>query len=200
MNYGDIISGTSTSTLLITNGQVAPNGCVTKLEQSILVNTFAPTINGGACNSVTNNAQGQGITYHTISNTNQTQTVPMAITYDKSNTCARVLGSITRAGYNGNLFTISPSQSVGTTSTTSIVNTSDVLLFDFTTLPLTPSCVAIPTNYNEMSFTLERNGVVVYSQNISDPTIGSQTNNVYYTYTVPSGTLSLTVTIDSTVS
>lgn len=200
MTAGDVVSGTSTSALLITSGQVGSNSCVTKLEQSILVNTFSPTINGGACNSVTNNGTAQGISYHSISNTVQTQTVPMAVTYDKSNACARVLGTITKQGYSGNLFTISPTQSVGTTSTTIVVNTGDVLLFDLTTLPLTPSCVATPINYNEMSFSLERNGVVVYTQDISDPTIGSQGNHVYYTYTVPSGTLSLTVDITGTVS
>jgi hypothetical protein len=67
---GDVVSGTSTSILTITNGQVASNSCVTKLEQSILVNTVSATINGGVCNSVTNNPASQGISYHSISNTN----------------------------------------------------------------------------------------------------------------------------------
>ena len=66
MGYGDVVSGTSLSDLVITNGQVGANSCATKLEQSILINTVAPTITGGVCNSVTNNPQSQGINYHTI--------------------------------------------------------------------------------------------------------------------------------------
>jgi hypothetical protein len=67
MGYGDVVSGTSISDLVITNGQVGTNSCVTQLEQSILINTVSPTITGGVCNSVTNNPQSQGISYHTIS-------------------------------------------------------------------------------------------------------------------------------------
>jgi hypothetical protein len=63
---GDVVSGTSTSILVITNGQVGSNSCATKLEQSILVNTVSATINGGVCNTVTNNPQSQGISYHTL--------------------------------------------------------------------------------------------------------------------------------------
>jgi hypothetical protein len=70
MGYGDVVSGTSISDLVITNGQVGTNSCVTQLEQSILINTVSPTITGGVCNSVTNNPQSQGISYHSISNTN----------------------------------------------------------------------------------------------------------------------------------
>jgi hypothetical protein len=67
MGNGDVVSGTVLSNLVITNGQVGANSCTTKLEQSILVNTVSPTITGGVCNSVTNNPQSQGISYHTIS-------------------------------------------------------------------------------------------------------------------------------------
>jgi hypothetical protein len=66
MGYGDVVSGTSLSDLVITNGQVGVNSCATKLEQSILINTVSPTIAGGVCNSVTNNPQSQGIVDHTI--------------------------------------------------------------------------------------------------------------------------------------
>jgi hypothetical protein len=66
MGYGDVVSGTSLSDLVITNGQVGDNSCATKLEQSILINTVSPTITGGVCNSVTNNPQSQGINNHTI--------------------------------------------------------------------------------------------------------------------------------------
>jgi hypothetical protein len=48
-----------------------------------------------------------------------------------------------------------------------------------------------------MTFSLERNGVVVYTDNISDP---GTYNNLTYTYTVPAGTNSLTIDIDGAVS
>ena len=66
MGHGDVVSGTSLSDLVITNGLVGANSCATKLEQSILINTVSPTIIGGICNSVTNNPQSQGIVNHTI--------------------------------------------------------------------------------------------------------------------------------------
>ena len=67
---GDVVSGTSLSNLVITNGLVGANSCATKLEQSILINTVSPIITGGVCNSVTNNPQSQGINYHTITQGN----------------------------------------------------------------------------------------------------------------------------------
>ena len=70
MGYGDVVSGTSLSDLVITNGQVGANSCATKLEQSILINTVSATITGGACNSVANNPQPQGINNHTITQGN----------------------------------------------------------------------------------------------------------------------------------
>jgi hypothetical protein len=66
IGYNDIISGTSTSILSIDNGVIASNGCVTKVEQSLTINTFSPTINGGVCNSVTNDPTTRGIFYHSI--------------------------------------------------------------------------------------------------------------------------------------
>jgi hypothetical protein len=199
MGYNDVVSGYSTSDLVITNGQVSSNSCVTKLEQSILINTVSPTITGGACNSVTNNPQSQGITNHSISNTVQTQTVPMAITLNKSNVCARSLGAITKQGYNGNIFSFDLLTSVGTTATTPIVNTGDVLNFNLSALPLTPTCVGLGINYSEVSFTLTRNGVVVNTDDVSYPALGNG-STINYTYTVPAGTLSLDVEINCTIS
>jgi hypothetical protein len=66
IGYNDVISGTSTSILVIDNGTVATNGCATKVEQSLTVNTFSPTINGGVCNSVTNDPTTRGVSYHSI--------------------------------------------------------------------------------------------------------------------------------------
>jgi hypothetical protein len=65
IGYNDVISGTSTSILVIDNGTVV-NGCATKLEQSLTVNTFAATINGGVCNGVTNDPTTRGVFYHNI--------------------------------------------------------------------------------------------------------------------------------------
>ena len=64
--YGDVITGSSLSQLTITNAQVGPNSCATKLQQSILVNTISPTINGGVCDTITNNPSPQGMNNHTI--------------------------------------------------------------------------------------------------------------------------------------
>ena len=66
IGHGDVISGTSTSILSINNGVIASNGCVTQVEQSLLLNTFSPTINGGICNSVTNDPTRRGIFNHII--------------------------------------------------------------------------------------------------------------------------------------
>lgn len=65
IGYNEVISGTSTSSLVIDNGTVV-NGCATKLEQSLTVNTFAATINGGVCNVLTNDPTTRGIFYHSI--------------------------------------------------------------------------------------------------------------------------------------
>lgn len=68
--YNDVITGSSLSNLTITNAQVGPNSCATKLQQSILVNTIAPTIIGGICDTITNNPSPQGINNHTIPENN----------------------------------------------------------------------------------------------------------------------------------
>jgi hypothetical protein len=67
ISYGDVISGTSTSILTIDTPVTGGNGCITKVEQSITLNTFSPTINGGVCNIVTNDPTRRGIFYHSIS-------------------------------------------------------------------------------------------------------------------------------------
>jgi hypothetical protein len=68
MGYGDTISGTSSSLLTVTSGVTGSNGCITMLEQDILVSTFSPTIAGKAtCGEIYSNPTGQGIVGHTIS-------------------------------------------------------------------------------------------------------------------------------------
>jgi hypothetical protein len=63
---GESVSGTSTSILNITNNQIGPNACITKLTQQILINTVSPTITGGVCYNLTNQPQPQGINNHSL--------------------------------------------------------------------------------------------------------------------------------------
>lgn len=67
MGYGDVITGTSSSQLVITSGATGPNGCITTLVQDILVSTSQPTILGKGCSGVVNNSTAQGIVNHTLS-------------------------------------------------------------------------------------------------------------------------------------
>jgi hypothetical protein len=68
MGYGDSITGTSSSLLTVTSGVTGANGCITSLEQTILVSTYSPTLSGkGSCGEVYSNPAGQGIVGHTIS-------------------------------------------------------------------------------------------------------------------------------------
>ena len=68
MGYGDIVSGTSSSLLTVTSGVTGSNGCITTLEQTILVSTYSPTISGKAsCGEIYSNPAGQGVVGHTIS-------------------------------------------------------------------------------------------------------------------------------------
>jgi hypothetical protein len=71
--YGDVVTGSSISTLTITNPQVGPNSCATKLKQSILFNTISPTIIGGICDNIVNNPSPQGINNHTVPGNNTQQ-------------------------------------------------------------------------------------------------------------------------------
>lgn len=63
---GDVVSGTSTSILTITEPVVASNGCATTLVQDILVSTASPVKNGCSCCSVVNNPNSVGIVKHTF--------------------------------------------------------------------------------------------------------------------------------------
>lgn len=68
IGYGDTITGTSSSVLAITSGATASNGCITNLNQDILVSTYSPTISGkGTCSEVYSNPTGQGVVGHTLS-------------------------------------------------------------------------------------------------------------------------------------
>ena len=60
------VSGTSTSSLQITDGQVGANGCVTKLDQTILTSVSTSIINGCLCCTITDDDIPQGIENHNI--------------------------------------------------------------------------------------------------------------------------------------
>ena len=78
MGYGDTITGTSSSVLTVTSGATATNGCITKLEQDILVSTYSATISGkAACGEVYSNPTGQGISGHTISSAVSTNPISL---------------------------------------------------------------------------------------------------------------------------
>jgi len=66
MTNGDVITGTSTSLLVITDGQVGLNSCSTTLVQDILISTSSPIISNCTCCSVSNNPDPQGIVGHTL--------------------------------------------------------------------------------------------------------------------------------------
>jgi hypothetical protein len=63
---GDVVSGTSTSILTITDAQVGSNGCATTLVQDILISTSSPVKNGCSCCNVVNNPNSVGIVKHTF--------------------------------------------------------------------------------------------------------------------------------------
>ena len=77
IGHGDVISGTSSSQLLITTGITGSNGCITKLVQTILVSTSQPTILGKTCSVVVNNPTGQGVVSHNISSATSTNPISL---------------------------------------------------------------------------------------------------------------------------
>ena len=78
MGYGDTITGTSSSLLTITSGTTGSNGCITELNQDILVSTYSPTLSGKAsCGEIYSNPAGQGIVGHTISSATSTNPISL---------------------------------------------------------------------------------------------------------------------------
>jgi len=87
IGHGDVITGTSSSQLVITTGTTGSNGCITQLVQTILVSTSQPTIFGKSCSVVTNNSTGQGVVNHTLSSA--TATNPLSLrTLTGTTTCS----------------------------------------------------------------------------------------------------------------
>jgi len=60
------VVGTSTSILTITDGQVATNGCVTELNQTILTSVSTSVIDGCTCCTITDDDIPQGIVNHSL--------------------------------------------------------------------------------------------------------------------------------------
>jgi hypothetical protein len=60
------VTGTSTSILQITDGQVGANRCVTKLDQTILTSVSTSVINGCTCCTITDDDEPQGIVNHSL--------------------------------------------------------------------------------------------------------------------------------------
>jgi len=77
---GDVVSGTSTSILTITDAQVGSNGCATTLVQDILISTSSPVKNGCSCCEVTNNSNSVGIVKHTLVNGSISTPAPPVLT------------------------------------------------------------------------------------------------------------------------
>ena len=86
MTNGDVITGTSTSLLVITDGQVGLNSCSTTLVQDILISTSSPIISNCTCCSVSNNPDPQGIVGHTLQGGVITPQEPFIFTISSTST------------------------------------------------------------------------------------------------------------------
>jgi surface protein len=86
MTNGDVITGTSTSLLVITDGQVGLNSCSTTLVQDILISTSSPIISNCTCCSVSNNPDPQGIVGHTLQGGVVTPQEPFIFTISSTST------------------------------------------------------------------------------------------------------------------
>jgi hypothetical protein len=202
---GDVISGNSISDLLITNGLATINGaCVTKIEQSILVSTLSATINGGVCNSVNVNPQPQGIVNHSISNTSSTPVFRLFVRQVNLDGCVRNSGGIGLEGYPPSIIKTNQEGTIIDDSSTDAITCSitpeacyrigQTLYFNFSSAP--PACGTAPCS--NLLFNLKRNGVDVFTKNITS--CNTSNNSITYSYTVPPGTTLLSAQLDSTVS
>lgn len=66
VTYGDVVTGSSTSSVFVTNPVVATNSCVSTAIQSILVNTRDTSIVSCSCCSVVSDNTPRGINNHTV--------------------------------------------------------------------------------------------------------------------------------------
>ena len=78
MGHGDVVTGTSQSLLVVTSGVTGSNGCITMVEQTILVSTYSAAISGKAsCGQAINNPAGQGIVNHQLSSATSTNPISL---------------------------------------------------------------------------------------------------------------------------
>ena len=78
MGYGDVVTGTSQSLLTVTSGVTGSNGCITMVEQTILVSTYSAAISGKAsCGQAVNNPAGQGVVNHQLSSATSTNPISL---------------------------------------------------------------------------------------------------------------------------
>ena len=182
MGYGDVVSGSVTSTLAITSGVTGSNGCTTTLQQSILLNTTSATIQGGPCFTVLNNPQTQGIVDHNLTNTNTSTPVSLEVQNIKiasvvsSQNCGRAFGGITRN--SNSLYGFNQTLANGTYTSGYTVNSGDVLVFSVESIPLNTTCLNNGVTCVDTELTVEVDGVQVYSD--------TQCNgDSSFTYTVP---------------
>jgi len=87
IGHGDVITGTSSSQLVITTGTTGSNGCITQLVQTILASTSQPTLLGKTCGTVVNNNTGQGVVNHTLSSAVATNPISLR-TLTGTTTCS----------------------------------------------------------------------------------------------------------------
>jgi len=120
--------------------------------------------------------------------TSLSSTFTLSYSYDKCDICAKTSGTLKKNGTT--FFTVSFTQSVGTTNGTTTVSVGDVInisLFESTT---GAGC----TSYGAagISYDIIRNGVSVYTAS------GSSLSQIpTYNYTIPSGTTTLQIDIIS---
>jgi hypothetical protein len=78
MGHGDVVTGTSQSLLTVTSGVTGSNGCITMVEQTILVSTYSAAISGKAsCGQAVNNPAGQGVVDHQLSSAVSTNPISL---------------------------------------------------------------------------------------------------------------------------
>lgn len=78
MGYGDTVTGTSQSLLTITSGVTGSNGCITMVEQDILVSTYSASLSGkAACGEILNNPSGKGVVGHQLSSAASTNPISL---------------------------------------------------------------------------------------------------------------------------
>jgi len=185
IGHGDVISGSTTSTLEITEGMVGSNGCTTTLTQSILLGTNNPTILGGACFTVLNDPSTQGIVDHSITNTNSTPSVSLEVQNIKNGNivstqnCGKSSGYISRN--SSNIFSFNNTIANGTYTSGYTVNVGDVLVFSISAGTLNQTCINGGLACIDTMLTVEVDNAQVFTD--TDCNGGS-----IFTYTVQSNT------------